>query len=131
MTNAPSSMLKEAEIERMMTDTLTERLAAAEALGKAAGKDGLRSRNLNAAGSKRFRAIVKKAVRDVFGGMRPSGRMDPAAIRLLEPLSVIVARKRGELSERNMELLVEALLPANDPMSGSGRRSRPTTPWLA
>ena len=94
-----------------------ERLTAADAPRKATGKSGLRSRNLKAAGSKRFKAIVRKAVRDVFDGVAPSEKLDPAAVRLLEPLSAVVARKRAELSERNMELLVEAMLPANDPMS--------------
>jgi hypothetical protein len=117
MPNALSSIFKEAEIERLMADTLTERLAAADApeSEKAAGKKG--SRNLKAARSKRFKAIVRKAVRDVFGGVAPSERLDPAFVRLLEPLNAVVARKRAELSERNMELLVEAMLPANDPMS--------------
>lgn len=117
MTSAPSSMLKEAEIERLMADTLMERLTAADAPRLATGKNGLRSRNLKAAGSKRFRALVRKAVRDVFGGLAPFEKLDPAAVRLLEPISAVVARKRAEMSERNMELLVEAMLPANDPMS--------------
>jgi hypothetical protein len=105
MTNALSSMFKEAEIERLMADTLMERLTAEDAPGKAA------------ASSKRIRAIVRKAVRDVFDGVAQSGKPDPAAVRLLEPICAVVARKRAELSERNMELLVEAMLPANDPMS--------------
>ncbi|TIN06102.1 hypothetical protein [Mesorhizobium sp.] len=117
MTNALSSMLKEAEIERLMADTLMERLTAAEAPRKAGGKNVARSRNLKAAGLKRLKAIVRKAVRDVFDGVGASEKLDPAAVRLLEPISAVVARKRAEMSERNMELLVEAMLPANDPMS--------------
>lgn len=117
MTNAPSGVLKEAEIERLMTDTLMERLAAADALRKTAGKNGLRGQNLKAAGSKRFKAIVRKAVRDVLEGVARSEKLDPAAVTLLASISAVVARKRPELSERNMELLVEAMLPANDPMS--------------
>lgn len=118
MPNALSSILKEAEIERLMADTLMERLIAAGEPGpeNSAGRKGLRSRGPEAARAKRFKAIVRKAVRDVFEGV-PSERLDPAAVRLLEPLSAVVASKRAELSERNVELLVEAMLPANDPMS--------------
>ena len=60
---------------------------------------------------------MRKAVRDVFDGVAPSEKLDPAVVRLLEPISAVVARKRAEMSERNVELLVEAMLPANDPMS--------------
>lgn len=119
MPQALTRPLKEPEIERLIADTLMERLAAAGAPqpGKTAAKEGLRSRNANAAKSKRFKAIVRKAVRDVFEGVAASEKLDPATVRLLEPLSAVVTRKRAELSERNVELLVEAMLPANDPMS--------------
>ncbi|WP_051334033.1 hypothetical protein [Mesorhizobium sp. WSM3224] len=116
MPNALSNMFKEADVERLMADTLMERLGPHGASGQKdiAGKKVLRSRKFNTA---KFKAIVRKAVRDVFDGVAHTGNLDPAAMRLLEPLSVIVATKRTELSERNMELLVEAMLPANDPMS--------------
>ena len=57
MTNALSGMVKEAEIERLMADTLMERLTAADAPTKATAKSGLRSRNLKAAGSKRLEPL--------------------------------------------------------------------------
>ena len=119
MPKAMSSLLREPEIERLMADALLERLTAAGAPQpkQSAAKKGLRGRNVNAVKAKRFKAIVRKAVRDVFEGVSNSQRLDPAAVRLLEPLSAVVARKRAELSERNMELLVGAMLPANDPMS--------------
>ncbi len=119
MPNTPLEKLTEAEIERLMADTLVERLRAADEAGPdtAAGKKGHRSGKWRIVRGVRFRSIVKKAVRDVFEEVAPSRNLDPATVRLIEPLSAVVARKRVELSERNMELLVEAMLPANDPMS--------------
>ncbi|UCI31771.1 hypothetical protein [Mesorhizobium sp. B4-1-4] len=119
MPNAPSNNFTETEIERLMADTLVERLRAIDKPEKssAAKKEGPRSRKFRIAESTRLRATVKKAVRDVFQEVAPFRTLDPATARLLEPLSAVVAEKRVELSERNMELLVEAMLPANDPMS--------------
>ncbi|MFC3326067.1 hypothetical protein [Mesorhizobium cantuariense] len=119
MPNAPSNIFTETEIERLMADALVERLRYVEEPGKdkAVNKKAPRSRKFGTARSVRFKATVRKVVRDVFEDVSPFRNLDPATARLLEPLSAVVARKRVELSERNMELLVEAMLPANDPMS--------------
>ena len=119
MPSVLPTVLEEPEIERLIAETLSERLAPADEprAGRAAAKKGLRGPNAKAAEAKRFKAVVRRAVRDVFREVSISERLDPAAVRLLEPLSAVVARKRTELSERNVELMVEAMLPANDPMS--------------
>ena len=79
MPKALSSLLKEPEIERLMADALLERLTAAGAPQpkQSAAKKGLRGRNVNAVKAKRFKAIVRKAVRDVFEGVSNSQRLDP------------------------------------------------------
>lgn len=117
MPNTQLEMPTEVEIERLMADTLVDRLRAANEAGPdtAVGNRGKRAGRI--ARSLRLRSIIKKAVRDVFDGLTPSRNLDPATVQLIEPLSAVVARKRTELSERNMELLVEAMLPANDPMA--------------
>ena len=101
MPKALSSLLKEPEIERLMADALLERLTAAGAPQpkQSAAKKGLRGRNVNAVKAKRFKAIVRKAVRDVFEGVSNSQRLDPAAVRLLAavaPGAVAAPGARGQ-----------------------------------
>lgn len=60
-----------------------------------------------------LKGVVREAVDEI-----PSRRMrDPALPVVVERIEGMISRKRSEMSERNIELILEALLPANDPMA--------------
>ncbi|MEO3388770.1 hypothetical protein [Mesorhizobium sp. CAU 1741] len=64
---------------------------------------------------RKIKAIVNRSMNETHDFVF-SDNVDPAAVQLFTTIHEMVQAKREEFSGRKLELLVEAMLPANDPM---------------
>lgn len=118
-STSPARIASSFQVAQEVTAALSAMLGEDELQAKtkpALKKKRRTTRSILLARRRRIEAIVNRSMSETHDFV-VSNTVDPAAIKLFATIQEMVQEKREEFSGRKLELLVEAMLPANDPMA--------------